>query len=164
MKKAVFLDRDGVINSDEGHYYIYKPEDFVLNEGVTEGLKLLSDNDFLLIVISNQGGISKGEYTHQDVDAVHQKLHSLLKAEGICLTDIYYCPHHSNNEKCLCRKPGNLNIEKAISKYKIDRTRSWMIGDNVKDIQAGERSGLRTVKIDANESILPWCKKIIETH
>lgn len=161
MQKAVFIDRDGVLNSDVGHYYIFKPDDFVLNEGVVEALKLLVADGFILVVITNQGGISKGKYTQADVEAVHAKLVDLLLQHDIHLAEIYYCPHHSDNEKCLCRKPGNLNIEKAITRFKIDRDASWMIGDNKKDIEAGERSGLRTVKINSNENILPWCKKII---
>lgn len=159
-QKAIFIDRDGVINSDVGHYYIYKPEDFILNEGLIQGLKLLQEIGYIFIVITNQGGISKGEYGHTDVAAVHQKLKALLKEEGLALAEIYYCPHHSDNEKCLCRKPGNLNIEKAISRFNIDRKLSWMIGDNMKDIQAGEKSGLQTIKINSNENIVPYCQKI----
>lgn len=74
LNKAVFLDRDGTINSDEGHYYIYKPEDFVFNPGVIEGLKRLQKAGYLLIVITNQGGIAKGIYTREDMFKVHEKM------------------------------------------------------------------------------------------
>lgn len=161
LNKAVFIDRDGVINSDVGHYYIYRQEDFVLNVGVIETLKLWQESGFLLIVISNQGGVDKGEYAIADVELVHQKMRQLLSAEGIELTDIYYCPHHNGVQKCLCRKPLNLNIEKAISRFDIDRSQSWMIGDSPRDIAAGKASGLHTLKIESNENMLPLVESII---
>ena len=161
MNKAIFIDRDGVINSDIGHYYIYKPEDFILNEGIIEALQQFKEAGYLLIVISNQGGVDKGIYTCDDVEAVHQKMRSLLEKKGIELSEIYYFPHHSEVQKCMCRKPSNLNIEKAIIRFNIDRTQSWMIGDSVRDILAGKASGLHTLKIESNENILPFVKSII---
>ncbi len=162
MNKAVFLDRDGVINSDEGHYYIYKKEHFALNQGVGEGLKLLQDDGFLLIVITNQGGIAKGVYTHEDVANVHEKMAQLLKNFGVVLTDIFYCPHHDEVEKCLCRKPGNQNIEKAIAIYNIDRNLSVMIGDHNRDIEAGKKSGLHCYKVKTNDNFLPTSVQIVK--
>lgn len=160
LKKAIFIDRDGVINSDVGHYYIYRPVDFVLNDGIIEALKQFQKTGYLLIVVSNQGGVDKGEYGIEDVALVHQKMCQLFSAEGIELSEIYYCPHHDSVQKCLCRKPLNLNIEKAISRFDIDRTASWMIGDSQRDIMAGEASGLHTLKIESNENILPFVKNI----
>lgn len=96
LNKAVFLDRDGTINSDEGHYYIYKPEDFVFNPGVIEGLKRLQKAGYLLIVITNQGGIAKGIYTREDMFKVHEKMCAELEKHGVTLTKIYYCPHHES--------------------------------------------------------------------
>ena len=83
IHKAVFIDRDGVINSDEGHYYIYRVEDFKLNPELPKALKLLADNGFLLIVVTNQGGVAKGEYTLEDVEKVHSYLRSLLANEDV---------------------------------------------------------------------------------
>jgi D-glycero-D-manno-heptose 1,7-bisphosphate phosphatase len=162
MKKAVFLDRDGTINSDKGHYYIFKPEDFTLNPGVGEGLKLLQDKGFLLIVISNQGGIAKGLYDISDVEKVNLEMKRQLAQFGVKLTEIYYCPHHSDIQRCLCRKPGNLNIEKAISRFRINRNASYFIGDSEKDVLAGNKSGLKTIKIDKNTDLLPICKAILK--
>ena len=159
--KAIFIDRDGVINSDKGHYYIYKPEDFVLNDGVIESLQRFQQAGYLLIVISNQGGIDKGEYTKEDVQKVHDKMCLLLQQGGIVLDAIYYCPHHNEVQKCLCRKPQHLNIEKAIARFKIDRRLSWMIGDSPRDILAGEASGLKTLKIESNENMLPFIEQMI---
>lgn len=163
INKAVFLDRDGVINSDEGHYYIFKPEDVKLNPGVIAGCQLLQKHNYLLIIITNQGGIAKGKYTKADAESVHNCILEQFNAAQITISEIYYCPHHSDLEKCLCRKPGNLNIEKALARFKIDRTQSWFIGDNQTDIQAGKASGLRTIKVDANSNLLPFCQQIINT-
>ncbi len=160
MKKAVFLDRDGVINSDIGHYYIFKPEDVVINPGVIEGCQLLLKHGYLLFVITNQGGVAKQKYGKEDVEAVHTKILDEFHSNGIHITDIYFCPHHNHIEKCFCRKPANLNIEKAIARYQINRDTSWFIGDNVKDVEAGAASGLHTIKIKANENLLPYCRKI----
>lgn len=163
MNKAVFLDRDGVINSDVGHYYIYKPEDVRINSGVIEGCKLLLAHQYKLFIITNQGGVAKHKYGKEDVEEVHQKILSIFKEHQITITDIYFCPHHDQIGKCLCRKPANLNIEKAIARYKIDRDYSWFIGDNVKDVEAGKASGLSTIKITANEDLLPYCEKIVSS-
>ncbi|RLD62926.1 MAG: HAD family hydrolase [Bacteroidetes bacterium] len=161
MNKAIFLDRDGVINSDKGHYYIYKVEDFKINEGIVESLQKFQENNFLLIIISNQGGVSKGIYSIKDVEKVHEYLKSNLKKYNIELTEIYYCPHHSSNEKCLCRKPNTLMLEKAIARFNINVSESFLIGDGERDIEAGKKVGLHTIKIDANENISKYCKLII---
>ncbi len=161
MNKAIFIDRDGVINSDVGHYYIFKPEDFVLNDGIVDALIAFQKAGYMLIVISNQGGVDKGLYTCNDVDKVHQKMCDLLERKGVVITAIYYCPHHSDIQKCLCRKPLNLNIEKAIARFKIDRNCSWMIGDSPRDIIAGKSSGLHTLKINSNENLLPYIETLI---
>ena len=164
MKRAIFIDRDGTINSDAGHYYVFKPEDFKLNPGVGEGLKLLQDAGFMIIVITNQGGVAKGEYTIADVEKVHIEMRHQLKKFGVFLTEIYYCPHHSDVHRCLCRKPGNLNIEKAISRFRIDRKNSYMIGDSERDMQAGQKSKLHCIKIDTNADLLPVCQEILDEH
>lgn len=161
MKKAVFLDRDGTLNSDEGHYYIFRPEDFVLNEGVLDGLKLLQDNGYLLIVITNQGGVAKGEYTEQDVEAVHAKMKALLGEEGIELTAIYYCPHHDSVAACECRKPSPSMLLQAMADYGLVPADCCMIGDSDRDIEAAERAGIRAYKIEKNSSIVEVCRSIV---
>lgn len=153
-KKAVFFDRDGVLNNEEHNYYIHKTEDFFLNEGIGEAMKKLQQRGYILIVITNQGGISKGFYTRKDVEKVHGKLHQLLKQFGVTLSEIYYCPHHSDNENCLCRKPKSLNIEKAIARFNIDPEQSWMVGDRDSDIIAAKKVGLKTIKVKANENMM----------
>ncbi len=162
MQKAIFLDRDGVINSDVGHYYIYKVEDFLINKGIIKSLKRFQESGFKLIIISNQGGVAKGIYSCEDVDKVHAYLEASLKDNQIFLQDIYYCPHHDSIASCECRKPSPYMINQAIEKYDIDINRSYMIGDSKRDIEAAEAAGVKGIKIEANEDISIYCDKILK--
>lgn len=160
--KAVFIDRDGVINSDEGHYYIYRVNDFVINPGIREGLKMLYDAEFMLVVVTNQGGVAKGIYTLDDVNAVHTHLQNELSQCGIQLSAIKVCPHHESVAPCSCRKPSPQMILEAINELEIDPNQSYLIGDSKRDIEAGEAAGLkRCFKIDANASIMDACQQIV---
>jgi len=144
MNKCVFLDRDGVLNEDRSDY-VYRVEDFIIPDGVPEALRLLKDAGYLLIVITNQAGIAKGLYTRADVMACYDYLQQQC---GHVIDDIYYSPHHPKyDSESLTRKPGSLMLEKAMAKYRIAPDDSWMIGDALRDMQAGKRVGVRTVRI-----------------
>jgi len=158
--KAVFLDRDGVINSNEGRYYIWKKEDLEINPGVIETLKTLKKRGFMLFVITNQGGISRGQYNREDVEILHGHLNSLLEKEVAAVDEFYYCPHHSDHENCLCRKPQPLMIQKAMARYGIDVRQSWMIGDALRDVEAGEAAGLQCILVEANRNLQEILDKI----
>ncbi len=153
MNKAIFLDRDGVINNDENHYYISDPKDFVLNPGIIELLSGLKKKGYLLIIISNQGGISRGIYTRTDTDRVHFRMNELTGKHGFEFDEIYYCPHHPENERCICRKPDSVQIEKAISRFSIDIKNSYFIGDRDTDIEVGKKAGLQTVRVVPNQDM-----------
>jgi D-glycero-D-manno-heptose 1,7-bisphosphate phosphatase len=159
LKKAIFLDRDGVINDNSIAYYIHKIEDFRFNPGVLQTLKHFTDKGFLLVVITNQGGIARKQYTCKTVEALNQYLINTLKEQGILLTDIFYCPHHTEISKCLCRKPGSLMLEKAIALYGIDTAKSYMIGDSVHDISAAEKLGIKGIKVPSNQNLFEEVKK-----
>ena len=154
MQKAIFLDRDGVLLNDAGRYYIYKTDDIIINNGVIDALKRLTNMGFLLVVISNQGGVAKQIYTKEDVEKIHSELKRQFKIEGIDIKEYYYCPHHSDVEKCLCRKPEPILIEKALARFNIDPNKSFMIGDNKRDIDAGKKVGLSCIKIKPNQNLL----------
>lgn len=163
MTKAIFLDRDGVIN-DGSLYYTYKIEDFHFNEGVFEGLRLLRDAGFIFVVVTNQAGIAKGEYTKEDVEILHAYMCEEFKKEGITITDVFYCPHYPEiSGQCECRKPGTKMIDDAVKKYDIDKSQSFLIGDGTRDIEAATKAGIVGIKINKNESIVPYCKKILES-
>lgn len=162
MQKAIFLDRDGVINSDIGHYYIYRPEDFVINTGIIPSLKKFSEAGYLLFIITNQGGVAKGEYTEEDIAKVHEKMLGIFASEEILIKEIYYCPHHDSIAPCKCRKPSPYMINMAIDTYQIDREKSYMIGDSKRDIQAAQAAGIKGIKIEANEDISKYCDQILK--
>jgi D-glycero-D-manno-heptose 1,7-bisphosphate phosphatase len=142
-KKCVFLDRDGVLNVERGDY-TYRPEDFELEKQVPEALQLLKRHGYLLIVITNQGGIGKKLYTKQDMLVCHDKLH---QACPLLLDAIYYAPSHPAFSESLSRKPGTLLLEKAIARFNIDPAQSWMVGDQLRDMEAAARMGIRSVLV-----------------
>jgi D-glycero-D-manno-heptose 1,7-bisphosphate phosphatase len=150
MQKAVFLDRDGVLNQEVGDY-IKKLEDFKLLPFIFNGLKQLADAGFLLIVVTNQGGIAKGMYAKETLNIMHNFLESELLKHQIRLTEIFYCPHHPDFGNCLCRKPNSILVEKAVSKYKIDPSKSYFIGDKQRDIDCGNAVGVKGILIDSNQ-------------
>lgn len=158
--KAVFFDRDGVINRDDS-YYTFKSEDFIVNTGVFESLKMLQEENFLLFIITNQSGVAKSLYTNDDVESVHTHFKKLCSGNGINLTEIYHCPHHPDFSNCICRKPDSLLIEKAIAAFNIDTSQSYFIGDRERDIVAAEKTGLTTFLVESNSNLIPVIEKII---
>lgn len=152
MNKCIFLDRDGVLNQEMGDY-VFRPDDFLIPDGTIDALRLLKEAGYLLIVITNQAGIAKGLYTRSDVWQCH---HYLQEQCGYLLDDLYFCPHHPDySTESLLRKPNSLMLEKAMAKYNIDRSASWMIGDRPRDVQAGRQVGVRTIYLSAAPTPLP---------
>lgn len=155
-RPAAFLDRDGVIIRDTG--YVYRPEDLEILPQVPEALKLLHDQDYLLIVISNQAGVAKGYFTPTDVELFHDELQKrLIERLGFGLDAIYYCPHHPMGSvleyaiACSCRKPGTALIERASQNFSIDWSRSVMVGDRASDIECGLRAGVAGIQIESDQ-------------
>ncbi|MCX6275540.1 MAG: HAD family hydrolase [Bacteroidetes bacterium] len=151
--KAVFLDRDGVINREQSRYVTHL-EDFIINDGVVEALKIFRDKNYLLIVISNQGGISKGLCTKEEVDYLHLHLQRVMSNKGIEISEVYYCPHHPDVTNCICRKPDSQMLEKAMARFNINPLQSYFIGDAERDIEAGKKAGVKTIKVEANQSLM----------
>ena len=142
--KCIFLDRDGVLNVDRVDY-VYRMEELIIPPGVGEALRALKDAGYLLVIITNQSGIAKGIYKREDVYMIHQ---AIQDGTGVELDDIYFCPYHEKfDSHSLTRKPGSLMIEKAAAKYEVDMDASWMVGDHERDITAGTRAGLRTIRL-----------------
>lgn len=153
MNKALFLDRDGVLNRERGDY-TYSLEDFEVLPEVSDALILAKEKGYLLIVISNQGGIAKGIFTDERVEELHFKLTSNLAESGVSFDEVYYCQHHSDIGKCICRKPDSLMLEKAMARFQIDPTISVMIGDSQRDVDAAAKAGVRGFLIESNSGIL----------
>ncbi|OKL39769.1 D,D-heptose 1,7-bisphosphate phosphatase [Pontibacter flavimaris] len=142
-QKCVFLDRDGVLNRERGDY-TYALEDFEVLPRVPEALRLLKKNGYLLIVVTNQGGVAKGLYKKSDVLACHRKLQDACDS----LIDAHYmAPGHPSSSASLSRKPDSLMLEKAIAKYNIDPAQSWMVGDSLRDLEAAEKVGVKGILV-----------------
>lgn len=144
--RAVFLDRDGVINYDKG--YTSQWDKFKFRKYVKRGLQLLIKNNFLIFIVTNQAGIAKGYYKEGDFIRLHKKIKSHLANKGIYFNDVKYCPYHpvavlkKYRKTTQFRKPGNLMIKEITKEWDIDIKKSIMIGDQISDKIAAERSGI----------------------
>lgn len=159
MDRAVFLDRDGVIN-----YPVLNPKtneyeaphneaDFNLIPGVIESIKELASLNYKLFLVSNQPDYAKGKTSLENLTSVHNKMHNIFSNNNIKFCEYYYCYHHPQGIipeytiKCKCRKPENLFLSKAKLKYGLDINNSWMIGDRDVDILCGQSIGAKTILI-----------------
>lgn len=144
MNKAVFLDRDGVITIDK--VYAHKIEDFQLMPYAVEGLQILQNTGYGLMIVTNQSGIGRGFYTERDYFSFRNHLYKELKKNGVKIYAEYFCPHHPD-ENCNCRKPKTGMFERAVEDFNLDLKECWMIGDSERDIQAGKNAGCKTIHI-----------------
>jgi D,D-heptose 1,7-bisphosphate phosphatase len=152
-RAAVFLDRDGTLNAAKGH--IRSAGELEILPGVPESLRLLREAGYLLVLLTNQPVIARGEATEADVAAVHRRLESEIGKHGAYLDRIYVCPHHPDSGfpgervelkiACNCRKPATGLFEQATRDLNIDAGASWMIGDHPRDIEMARRAGLRSI-------------------
>jgi D-glycero-D-manno-heptose 1,7-bisphosphate phosphatase len=151
MKKAVFLDRDGVINrkASEGQYVTTWGEMEFL-PGVHEAVRLLNQAGFFVVVVSNQRCVAKGLITTFELDRLHARMRSEFALEGAKLDAIYYCPHE-NEPPCTCRKPQPGLLLEAARVHEIDLAKSWMIGDSERDVKAGMAAGCRTARVTEDD-------------
>jgi histidinol-phosphate phosphatase family protein len=148
--KAAFLDRDGTIARDVP--YCSRPEDFELLPKVPEAIKLLNDNGFKVVIITNQSGIGRGFFTEDMLAKIHRKMLDELKKSGSVIDAIYYCPHQPD-DNCECRKPKPTMILQAARDLAIDLQKSFFIGDTDSDVEAGEKVGCHTIRINTAFSI-----------
>ena len=145
-KSAVFLDRDGTINYDNG--YTHKFSEFKFRPYVLKGLKYLTKKKYLIFIVTNQAGIAKGKFELKDLLKLNKQLKIYLKKKDIIINDIEFCPYHPcgtvkfYKKKTFYRKPGNLMIIKLKKKWKVNMKKSFMIGDRLSDKLAARRSNL----------------------
>lgn len=151
MNKAIFLDRDGVINVERGYTHLL--EDFIILPDLIEALQLFIKKGYLLIIISNQSGIAKGLYKQSEVEVLHNYLVEELKKSNITFSEIYYCVHHPDVSRCICRKPDSLFVEKGLARFNIDPKRSYFIGDKDRDVEAAAKAGVTGILIESNISL-----------
>ena len=147
MKKAVFLDRDGVINAEKN--YVHNVEEFEFIDGIFDVCRYFQDRDYLLIVVTNQAGIARGYYTEDDFHTVSRWMRHEFEKNGIHINGIYFCPHHPEGTveryrvRCCCRKPNPGMLFEARKDFDIDLERSILVGDKESDIQAGLNAGIK---------------------
>ena len=152
-QKALFLDRDGVINHDPGDYTMSISE-FIILPTVMEALKLAHDKGYSIFVITNQGGIAKGLYGHDTVAAMHKLLHDTCQEHGVEIKRIFYSPHHPEFGNSLTRRPERLLMERALARYNLDPSTSVMIGDRERDVQCAQQAGVKGILIPTNSPLL----------
>ncbi|WP_246685929.1 HAD-IIIA family hydrolase [Mesorhizobium sp. B2-4-6] len=155
-QKAVFLDRDGCINVDDGH--IDRPERFELIEGAAAAIACFNQAEYRTIVVTNQPVVARGDCSVRDLRMIHNKMETELGRRGAFVDAIYYCPHHPDRGfagevaalkvHCECRKPATGLIDQAIEALYIDRRQSWVIGDSSTDIALAKRSGIRSILVE----------------
>lgn len=158
-QKAIFLDRDGTINKYVG--FLRNIEEFELLPYADEAIKVMNSLGYLVIVVSNQPVIARGEVTEEQLRMIHNKMETLLGQTGAYVDAIYYCPHHPDRGflgeraelkiDCSCRKPKPGMLLQAARDFNIDLSQSWMAGDSENDIKAGNAAGCRTVLINRSE-------------
>jgi len=158
MKRAVFLDRDGVITQDPPHY-AHRLDQLKLISKSAEAIKLLNKNNFKVIIVSNQSGVARGYYQEKGLMKFNCALKKELKKEDAYIDAIYYCPHHPEAKierykiNCNCRKPNPGMLKKAAKELNIDMKLSFMIGDKLSDIEAGKRAGCKTIIVKTGYGI-----------
>lgn len=158
-QKAVFLDRDGTINKYVG--FLRDIDDFELLPNVADAIKKINASGYLAIVVTNQPVVARGEVSFEELEQIHNKMETLLGAEGAYLDAIYFCPHHPHKGyvgerpelkfDCDCRKPKPGMLLKAAEDFNIDLSQSWMVGDGENDIKAGIAAGCHTALIGTED-------------
>ena len=159
--KAVFLDRDGVINKNKINY-VKTIEELEILPSIGIPIKELKNNDYFVIVITNQSPINRKLMTHEQLNMIHASIQHYLESFDTSIDKFYFCPHMPE-ENCNCRKPNTGMLMQAISEFNIEPTLSWMIGDNDSDIQAGLAAGCRTLKICDNTNLELAVDKILNS-
>ena len=146
--KAVFLDRDGVVNVDNG--YVSHCDDFEFIEGVIEACQQIKAKGYQLVIITNQSGIGRGYYTEDQFMTLTEWMDWSLADKGVDLDGVYYCPHHPEHgigeykQACQCRKPQPGMILSAKEHLSLDLSQCYLVGDKISDIEAGKNAGITT--------------------
>ncbi len=140
MSKAVFFDRDGTLNFDDG--YTHKPDELKFIQGAMDAVKYSTDNGYLAIVITNQSGIGRGFYTKNQMDLFHATMNQALIKHGTQISQFYHCPHLPS-DNCACRKPNTALVKQAILDYDLQAQDCFFIGDKLSDEQCAQKIGIK---------------------
>ncbi len=166
MIRAIFFDRDGVLNEEVG--YLWEIEKFKWVDGAREAIKFCNERGLPAIVVTNQGGIARGLYTAREVDALHDFMQKSLSELGAHIDAFYYCPHHPEgiveefSVACECRKPKPGLILRACQDFKINPSEAILFGDSDRDIKAAQAAGLRAGIFFAGGNLLEVVRHHVE--
>lgn len=169
-QRAVFIDRDGTINKENG--FISQPDDFILLPDAAEAIKIINQSGYLAIVVTNQPVIARGECSFDDLEVIHNKMETELGKKGAFIDGLYFCPHHPDKGfdgerpeyKCICdcRKPKPGLLFKAAEDFNIDIASSYMVGDSNTDVMAGTSAGCKdSILVSERYSLLDFVKDYI---
>ncbi len=157
MDKAVFLDRDGVINHDPGDY-TKSLKEFTILPDVLEAFQLIKKNGYKIILVTNQGGVAKGLYPEENVHEIHEFLRAEARKVDVEIDEIYFAPYHEDYGRSLTRKPDSLMVERGLAKFSLNPSKCVLVGDKMRDLESGEKVGVKGIKIDVNGSLLDAMK------
>jgi len=159
LSKAIFLDRDGIINKERKDY-VKSTNELEIFPYIKDIVKKFKDNGFLVVVITNQSAINRGLLSVEELNQIHSKIQSFLNSNNTKIDAFYYCPHRPD-EHCECRKPKPNLILQASSELGIDLNQSWLLGDNDSDIQSATNAGCYSFKVDSYDSLNHAQNKIL---
>ncbi|MGI0009880.1 MAG: D-glycero-beta-D-manno-heptose 1,7-bisphosphate 7-phosphatase [Nitrosopumilaceae archaeon] len=162
MPSAIFLDRDGVINQERKNY-VKNLDEFLILDGVADAIKILKQNNFLVIVITNQSVINRNLLSIEMLDKIHAHLQNYLKKNGTYIDAIYYCPHLPE-DNCSCRKPKPGLLLQAVRDFQINLEKSWMIGNSITDIDTAKVVGCNWILLEKGQNLLQAVKKLVSDH
>lgn len=163
-RKFIFLDRDGTLNTRPPKAcYVEHPQDFHWLRGAVEAVRLLKESGYIVLLVSNQPGIARGNLTEDALSAIHEKMKADLAKQGASIDKIYYCPHNWD-EGCPCRKPKPGMFFQAQKEWNFNLTDCYMIGDDERDMEAGQAAGCHTLLVDEAHSLLDRVNEILEDN
>jgi D-glycero-D-manno-heptose 1,7-bisphosphate phosphatase len=160
--KAAFLDRDGTLNEDTG--YLHKIEDFRWIKGAVNALRILKKNNFLIIVVTNQSGVSRGFYSENDIKKLHKWMNQQLLKYDLIIDDFFFATDLPNNNDINSRrKPSPAMLNEAIEKYNLDKNKCFMLGNKQTDVEAAENAQIKGFLFKENDLSVK-ISKILKDH
>ena len=162
MTKAIFLDRDGVINQERKDY-VKKLDEFRILDKTSDAINIIKNNGFLVIIITNQSAINRKLLSVETLNKIHEKLQSYLEKYDTSFDGVYFCPHIPS-ENCECRKPKPGLIVQAVTDFQIDLSQSYMIGDSETDIQAARNAGCKGILLKKDQTLLEVVVDLFESE
>ena len=162
MTKAIFLDRDGVINQERKDY-VKKLDEFRILDKTSDAINIIKNRGFLVIIITNQSAISRKLLSVETLNKIHEKLQSYLEKYGTSFDGVYFCPHIPS-ENCECRKPKPGLIVQAVTDFQIDLSQSYMIGNSETDVQAATNAGCKGILLKENQTLLETVVDLFESE